>query len=862
MSSKEEGNSEVNSQPEKILRIDPTRPYSRTSIVITIPESTQPILPSAASQASYLARHCAPLESELLHQITLFKSHLRSIRGGPEFWRSLAKGLANLLGAQYTCISKRLDTLESSRGMPSLDEEGSCILALAWYHNCGENNIGVYEDVKYSGYCAPCGLMQYNSTVLIPCGMNHTFPSNPNIKIFIDPADSYLGVPLFDGKGVNVGHICVLWSKEGRDACPYSWTMMEFVLHIFVEMATQRFLENIDGHAAFEKEEALVKAAINSADHREVPLPTPITELGSLKYVESPKHNPSKFLPFPAAIAANISHEIRTPLQGIIGLLEILYTQIDSTHPQSFAAISPPTSTYDEAPAETALRNLLDGIQENSNRLMDFADKLGEYYSLATDALAFEPTPIPSGKRKSLQEDTDEEITWTTGGAQRKLLKRRKLGPISTTEADDSSSDNHPPTSRVPRSTKSTNPAHSQVSIRNTIRQIIKYVLTRHEVATLWGGKKLGLITHNADTRMRSVLLGEGDQSLLLEWNVADDVPRWLYCGKTGFQKAIGQLLVNAIKFTPTGRITLKVTRETTKLSSAMLNKDVVLFSIKDTGIGVEEQYQQFLAQPFFQVDPSMTRAREGAGLGLLLTNRWALKVGGELRLESSCTILDDLRRGSEFSLRLPIEKHMPVPNEPDADDSDEELTETTSTGDSLSALSKTGSPTSQKYCKDLATVSHAYDSQLAALYPFKIMVVEDNQILKRVMFQLLQKLGYKSSQVVLCSNGQEAVDYYRSRDSKDFDIDLILMDCWMPIMDGIDATRLILDMFPQGLKKHPGIKPDIVAITADNLPANLAKAQHSGMRGYMVKPIKLNDLQRVVEECAEGNWIMKKLST
>ena len=674
MSSKEEGHSEVNSQADKILRIDPTQPYSRTSIVLTIPESTQPILPSAASQASYLARYCAPLESELLHQITLFKSHLRSIRSGPEFWRSLAKGLTNLLGAQYTCISKRLDTLESNTGMPSLNEEGSYILALAWYHNCKEN-IGVYEDVKYSGYSAPCGLMQHNSTVLIPCGMNHAFPSNPNIKNFIDPADAYLGVPMFDGNGINVGHICVLWSKEGRDTCPYSWTMMEFVLHVFVEMATQRFLENIDRHSAFEKEETLAEAGINSAARREVPLPTPITEFSSSKYIQSPKHNHSMVLPFPAAVAANISHEIRTPLQGIIGLLEILHTQIDSTH---LATIFPPASNYDEAPAEIALRNLLDGIQENSNRLMDFADKLGEYYSLATDAPAFESSSISSRKRKSLQQDTDEEITWATGGAQRKFLKRRKFGSISTTEADDSSSDNRLTTPSAPRSTKSTNPAYCQVSIRNTIRQIIKHVLTRHEVATLWGGKKLGLMTHNADTRMRSVLLGEGDQSLLLEWSVADDVPRWLYCGKSGLQKAIGQLLVNAIKFTPTGRITLQVTRETTKLSPDMLNKEMVLFSIQDTGIGVEEQHQQFLAQPFFQVDPSMTRAREGAGLGLLLTHRWALKVGGELRLESSCTVPDDPRRGSVFTMRLPIEKHIPVLNEPDAVDSDEELTETT----------------------------------------------------------------------------------------------------------------------------------------------------------------------------------------
>src|SRR5271154_6645170 len=85
---------------QKILRLDPSRPYSRPSIVVTTPESTQPILPTAASQASYLSQHCPPLESELLHQVTLFKSHLRSIRSGPEFWNSLAKGLSNILGAQ------------------------------------------------------------------------------------------------------------------------------------------------------------------------------------------------------------------------------------------------------------------------------------------------------------------------------------------------------------------------------------------------------------------------------------------------------------------------------------------------------------------------------------------------------------------------------------------------------------------------------------------------------------------------------------------------------------------------------------------------------------------------------------------
>jgi len=858
MPSSEDMHATSAARPDKFLRIDPALPYSRPSIVLTTPESTQPILPSAGSQATYLAQHCAPLESELLHQVTLFKSYLRPIRNGPEFWNTLAKGLTNLLGAQYACVSKRLDSIESKTGMPSLDEEGSCILALAWYYNCGESKTGMYNDVKYTGYCAPCGLMQYNSTALVPCGLMNTFPVNPNQNAFVEPPDAYLGVPMFDGKGDNVGHLCLCWTEEGREKCPYTWTMMEFVLHVFVEMATQRFLENNDELVAFEKEDAIAEAAIQSATKDLSLLPTPAAEADKTSFLSTTSEQiPTMFLPFPAAIAANISHEIRTPLQGIIGLLEILYAQIDNTHtPSNITLPTPPVSDQAGNAPQSVFKSLIDGIQENSNRLMDFADKLGEYYSIAKEAVTgtspvFNLNPAPLRKRK-FSDETDEEIVWATGGAQRKFLKRRKLDSLPTTEVDDSSSTDHQSHSRSSKSM-----SDSAVSIRSTIRQVVKHVLTRHEVAAIWGGKKVGLMMLNPETRMRSIVLGEEEESLEIQWRVAEDVPRWLYCGKSGLQKAMSQLLVNAIKFTPKGQITLQVTREAVPSLTGNQLKEMAVFSIKDTGIGVEEQYHQYLARPFFQVDPSTTRSREGSGLGLMLAHRWATKMGGGLRLESSRTGEDDPSHGSEFSLRLPIAKNLPIPPRSDADSDDEGVVSTPTSG----TPTPTGiSPKRQKSI--LAAAANAYDSHLATLYPLKIMVAEDNEMLRRLMAQLLEKLGYQSSQVVLCNNGQEAVDYFRTRSPKEYDIDLILMDCWMPIMDGLDATKQILDLFPANQKRYPGVKPDIVAITADNLPDNLAKTENSGMRGYMVKPIKLNDLQRVVEECAEGNWVMKKSAT
>ena len=820
-------------------RIDPNLPYARPSIVLTSPESTQPILPSAATQGSYLARYCRPLESELLHQVTLLKATLRPITAGPEFWKTLGKGLANLLGSQYVGINKRLDIIESDTGLPALDEEGSCFVTLEWIHNCKDSKNS-FEDVEFTGYCAPCGLMRHNSTALIPNGLMETFPSMPNKSAFVDDPDAYLAVPMFDAKGVNMGHISCLWTKEGLEACPYSWTMMEFVLHVFVEMATQRFIETMD--TQFDKDEAMGKATLcsNKSD-----VPVPPSSGPNLSSPHFPGPMERVFLPFPATIAANISHEIRTPLTGIIGLLEILYSEVDSLQTNG----STSTNKWDQSPS---MRAVLDGIQENSTRLMDFVDKLGEYYSLATEG----PTPELSRKRELPHDDTDEEILWATAGAQRKFLKRRKVKPFSTTEADDSSSDTRNEHLEVAPAIPRNPVIILQVSIRSTIRQIIKHVLTRHEVTSIWGGKSLGVMQHNPETRMRSVLLGEDGNSLLLEWKVAEDVPRWLDCSKTGLQKTLTQLLVNAVKFTPSGRITILVTRQLATLSPELDRTEVVRFSIKDTGIGVGEDHKQFLAQPFFQVDPSTTRSRDGAGLGLMLAHRWALKVGGDLRLIRSETA-NEPNHGSEFVLRLPINKYAPAPILADADDSDDDYA-----GDGSSPTHDV--PTERKQ-NPVAMSGNAYDRHLAVMYPFKIMIVEDNYILRQLMASLLHKLGYEPENLVLCSNGKEAVDYFCCRSPQDFDIDLILMDCWMPVMDGIDATRHILEMFPpagpSSKKKYPGIKPDIVAITADALPANLERAQKAGMRGYMVKPIKLNDLQRVVEESAEGNWLMKKFN-
>lgn len=139
-------------------------------------------------------------------------------------------------------------------------------------------------------------------------------------------------------------------------------------------------------------------------------------------------------------------------------------------------------------------------------------------------------------------------------------------------------------------------------------------------------------------------------------------------------------------------------------------------------------------------------------------------------------------------------------------------------------------------------------DRDLANKYPLTFLVAEDNKINRKLLVSMLSKFGYRT--IFEAHDGAEAVRQMTVRRPSEQKIDVVLMDLWMPLMDGYEATEKILDMQADG--EAPG--PAVLAVTADVTAGAIERAASVGMRGYLSKPFKLLDLQRLItEHCARS---------
>ena len=367
-----------------------------------------------------------------------------------------------------------------------------------------------------------------------------------------------------------------------------------------------------------------------------------------------------------------------------------------------------------------------------------------------------------------------------------------------------------------------------------------------------------------------------------VEWSVSPDVPDSILIDEKDLAKVISCVTLNAIKFTQNGTITLEAT-----LSA---KGRYVVINVKDTGSGIPAAFLPNLFKPFSREDDSTTRSSEGLGLGLLVAKGLARKLGGDLFcLRSHVT---GPKKGSEFELRVPltagevcsrpsspfgsptpsIRARMSVDREiPHLDVSREPITpplssepfasgghtvpvtgldtptvivHPTPSSNVLGLLSprRTSSPLRQ-LSKEPAGPP-APIPKLAEELPLNFLVVDDNAINRRVLTNMLSRLGYKN--VITAFNGNDAVEVMRRNAFAPAAeaIDVILMDLWMPYLDGFQATESILRM--QELESA-GRTPTILAVTADVTDAALDKAARSGMKGYVTKPFVTRDLVRLI---------------
>lgn len=395
----------------------------------------------------------------------------------------------------------------------------------------------------------------------------------------------------------------------------------------------------------------------------------------------------------------------------------------------------------------------------------------------------------------------------------------------------------------------------------------------------------------------------------MVEWSVDPSVPEEIILEERDLMKLVSVLFLNAIKFTERGKITL-----TTTLSPK--NRYIVI-NVRDTGPGIPTSFLPFLFQPFSREDDSLTRQSEGLGLGLLVAKGLARKVGGDLNCLRSHT--EGPLRGSEFELRLPLtpshgstsrnttpsrtpttirtferpltssplesstRKH-PSPDKTPT----RRLAAGTETTRHREKLASPLSPSSSSRRNSL--VQHAshtkerrrsnlpslhYDRNLAQKHPLTFLVAEDNRLNRKILVNMLAKLGYTT--VHEAFDGAEAVRLMISDCEKvgKSGIDVILMDLWMPNMDGYEAAERILAMDRRGSSggdradrddeggggrrsqsqgkgggggKDPG-RVKIMAVTADMKEEACERARAAGMTGFMTKPYKLMDLERLILE-------------
>lgn len=265
------------------------------------------------------------------------------------------------------------------------------------------------------------------------------------------------------------------------------------------------------------------------------------------------------------------------------------------------------------------------------------------------------------------------------------------------------------------------------------------------------------------------------NKGISLVSEVADDVPEAIVSDPTRVRQVLTNLAANAVKFTQSGRVTLTVSRRGPKLRC----------EVADTGIGMSPEVQRRLFQPFEQADVSYTRRYGGSGLGLALSQRLVVLLGGSLQVQSTEGV------GTTMAFELPVEVTAPLSAAPPA------------------PLTWRGQSR-------------------------RVLLVEDNPLNRHVALALLEKCGCQTQ--VACDGDEALTAVHREP------FDLVLMDCHMPNVDGFEATRRI-----RALGGTVGQVP-IVALTASALAEDLSHCREAGMDDVLTKPLTLVALRQALE--------------
>jgi PAS domain S-box-containing protein len=267
------------------------------------------------------------------------------------------------------------------------------------------------------------------------------------------------------------------------------------------------------------------------------------------------------------------------------------------------------------------------------------------------------------------------------------------------------------------------------------------------------------------------------NQETALSWGWNGPEQNWILSDNDRLQHILMNVIGNAVKFTKRGSVTV----------TASWHDDMMIFDIEDTGTGIPEELLERIFDDFVTGNAAYDREVGGTGLGLSIAKRFITVLGGEITLASGMGV------GSTFQIVVPAKRETPAKVQ------QENLIE-----------------------------------RRASVAPMRILVVEDNEINRFVVREMLQADGH---QVFEAHDGQQGVEMAAADR-----FDLILMDISMPVLDGRSATRKIR----QGNGASANAR--IVALTANAMPSERDDFIAHGMDDVLIKPLRKAELHLILD--------------
>ena len=279
------------------------------------------------------------------------------------------------------------------------------------------------------------------------------------------------------------------------------------------------------------------------------------------------------------------------------------------------------------------------------------------------------------------------------------------------------------------------------------------------------------------------------EQNLQIVWEKKEITHRDLIGSPRYVKRVMMNILSNAMKYNrENGHIYLSCM----EIPSEQPGMTTMEFICRDTGIGMTEEFQKYIFEPFAQEHAGSRTRFSGTGLGMPISKKLIEKMGGTITFESAEGI------GTTFVIRVPFKI------DPDADKCEEQ--------------------------KDVS------EKSIKGLH---ILLAEDNELNMEIAEFVLQNEG---AEVSKAWNGEETVELFRKSESGEFDA--ILMDIMMPVMNGYEATKMIRSLDREDAKVIP-----IIAMTANAFTEDRLRAKEAGMNEHIAKPFDVKLLVKIIHK-------------